>query len=445
VEASKQGIAVVIAASAIQLIVGIAYIWSVFQTGVAESIFNGNNAAAGLTFSILLAILSLGSIVGGKLATTFSTRLVVFVGGLILAAGFFLASFAGAEHPWVLWVTYGGMGGIGMGFLYSTTIACVQMWYPEKRGLVTGIIVAALGLGGVVFTPPVEWLITHFGGQGVGETSTFIVLAALFLVVCSIGSVFMRDPASPDSEDAEEEVSITEGSTELAAEAVLASDKESGADTDAAALAAGRPKLRRNYTPAEMLKTKQFYMTAVIMMLACMGGLMMIAFARPIGVAKGLEATATIGVLAIAISNSLGRLFWGSISDRIGPYSTIIILLGGSAVLTLFMSAAQGFWVFVLIGFIGFFYGGILSTFPSLVSDQFGPKYMATNYGYVLMGFGGGAIFASQIGGHFKNLAVNDVSLMYPAFVIVSAATLAGMGLMFVLRKMNRVKVASSD
>jgi len=121
----------------------------------------------------------------------------------------------------------------------------------------------------------------------------------------------------------------------------------------------------------------------------------------------------------------------------LGPYKTIIILLAGSSVLSLFMNLAQSFWVFVLIGVIGFFYGGILSTFPSLVSDQFGTQYMATNYGFVLMGFGAGAILASQIGGHYKNLAASNVNLMYPAFVIVSAATLVGMGLVFYLRHLN--------
>ena len=415
---SGRGIAVVIAASAIQLTVGIAYIWSVFQTGVAESIFAGDNAAAGLTFSILLAILSIGSILGGRLATKYSTRFVVFVGGLILAAGFYLASYTTASHPWMLWLTYGAMGGLGMGFLYSTTIACVQQWFPEKKGFVTGIIVAALGLGGVVFTPPIEWLINAFGGAGAGEPKTFVVLALLFLFVCTLGSIFMYDPPAQD-----------------AASSVPA--KQDRAATASAHGEQARTQLRRNFTPAEMLKTRQFYLTALIMCLACTGGLMMIAFARPIGVAKGLEATATFGVLAITMSNSLGRLFWGTVSDRLGPYKTIIILLAGSSVLSLFMNLAQSFWVFVLIGVIGFFYGGILSTFPSLVSDQFGTQYMATNYGFVLMGFGAGAILASQIGGHYKNLAASNVNLMYPAFVIVSAATLVGMGLVFYLRHLN--------
>ncbi|NLF27734.1 MAG: OFA family MFS transporter, partial [Clostridiales bacterium] len=128
-----------IAASiAIQLCLGIAYIWSVFQTGVANSIFGGDNAAASLAFSLLLSTLTVGSVIGGKLAARYSTRTIVIIGGVILSAGFLLASFASAKVPWILWIGYGVMGGTGMGFTYSTTIACAQKWFPDKKGFVTG-------------------------------------------------------------------------------------------------------------------------------------------------------------------------------------------------------------------------------------------------------------------------------------------------------------------
>lgn len=137
---------------------------------------------------------------------------------------------------------------------------------------------------------------------------------------------------------------------------------------------------------------------------------MMIAFAKPIAVAKGLAETATIGVLVISLFNSLGRLFWGMVSDRLGRKNTIVLLLAGSAVLSLLVNSVNGYLIYVLIGFIGFFYGGFLSTFPSITADVFGPKYMATNYGMVLVGFGAGAIASSYIAGHYKNVAAQDIS-----------------------------------
>ena len=402
----KQGIYPVLAAIAIQLTLGIAYIWSIFQTGIADSIFGGDNAAAGLTFSLLLATLTVGSVVGGKLTAIYSTRLVVFIGGLILSAGFFLASFVTAEYSWALWLTYGLMGGVGMGFTYSTTIACAQKWFPHKKGVVTGVIVSALGFGGVVFTPIVENLIVVFGGIGVGETKTFMVLSVIFLAVCTVGSLFLKNPPE-------------------------------GYMTGSVAANANAAMTVKDYTPREMLRTPQFYLIVFTFMLACMGGLMMIGFAKPIAIAKGLADTATIGVLAISTFNSLGRLIWGMVSDKIGRNNTIILLLIGSAVLSLFVTAVNGYLIYVLIALIGFFYGGLLSTFPSLVADTFGAKHMATNYGFVLLGFGVGAILSSQIAGYYKNVAADNISLMFPAFVIASCCALAGTVMMFIMKKLE--------
>ena len=167
---------------------------------------------------------------------------------------------------------------------------------------------------------------------------------------------------------------------------------------------------------------------------------MMIAFAKPIAVDKGLGEAATIGVLAISMFNSGGRLIWGIISDRLGRKNTILVLLTGNAILSLFVTAVNGYWIFAIIAMIGFFYGGFLSTFPSLTADTFGAKHMATNYGVVLLGFGAGAIISSQIAGYFKNVAEKgeDINLMFPAFVIASCCSVAGIVMMLVMKKLAK-------
>ena len=403
----RQGIFAVLASVAVQLIIGTAYLWSLFQTGIANSLFDGDNAAAGLTFSLLLATLTIGSVIAGKLDAKYSTRRVVFAGGVILSLGFFLASFVRPEFSWLLWLTYGVMGGFGMGFTYATTIACAQKWFPHKKGFVTGIIVSALGFGGVVFAFVIENLIAAFGGEGLGEPATFRVLSVVFLIVCTTGSLFLKTPP------------------------VVAS---TGSAAGAATMAT------TNYLPREMLKTPQFYLLTGTLLFSCIGGLMMINFARPIAVAKGLEATATIGVLVISMFNSAGRVIWGMISDKIGRLNTILILLAGSAVLSLFVNIAVSYWIYVLIALIGFFYGGLLSNFPSLTADTFGTKYMSFNYGIVLLGFGTGAIIASQVAGYYNNLAAEamNIDLMFPAFVIASACATLGIVMMLIFRKISR-------
>ncbi len=389
-----------IAAILIQLCLGVAYIWSVFQTGIAQTIFEGNNANASLSYSILLALLTVGSVAGGTLARKIPLRSVVMIGGIILSLGFFIASFTTPDFPQLLWLSYGVMGGIGMGFVYSTTIACVQKLFPTKKGLVTGLVVAALGLGGVVFTPIVETLITTFGGQGQGELMSFRVISIVFLVICTVGSMFMYMPEEKD-------------------------DANGGSDNDGILQIIRMPKL---------------YLITASMMLACMGGLMMIGFAKPIAVGRGMVETATVGVLMISIFNAVGRLVCGIVSDKIGRSNTLLILMLGSTVMSLLVTFATGYWIFVLIGCIGFFYGGLLSTYPSLTAEILGAKNVATKYGVVLLGFGAAAIISSYIAGYFLDLAGGDMDKMFPAFAIASACSFVSIGLILILKKVSKAK-----
>ncbi len=404
----------VVASVAIQICLGTAYIWSVFQNGIAQGIFNGNQANASLVFSLLLATLTIGSTLSGFLQKWLNVRAIIIIGGIVLGIGFILASFVKPNVGWALWLTYGVLGGIGMGLTYSTTIAVSQKWFPDKRGAITGIIVAALGFGGVIFTPVVEALIKAFATSvpASGELKTFMILGFIFLAVCTACGFFVVEPPK--------------------------GYKPTGWE----------PKVNPNisYTnlrPKEMFKTYQFYLIIISFFLACMGGLMMINFAKPIALAKGMTpSVASIGVMIISLCNSLGRLFWGFISDKLGRKITIIILLCGTAILSLFVNLATGAFIIILIGLIGFFYGGFLSNYPSLTADYFGPKNVAFNYGIVLLGFGAGAVVSSYVAGYFKNLATENISKMFPAFIIASVAAAVAIILVVFLKP---IKVAKTE
>lgn len=360
----------VLAGVAIQMCLGTSYIWGVFQPEVVQALA-WNNKGAALTFSMLLGIIALGSMVGGLIQDRFSPRPAIMGGGLIMGLGFYLASFATPEAPWVMWLTYGIIGGFGMGTTYTTTIAVCQKWFPDKRGFITGIIVSALGFGGLVFTPVAKSLIAY-----AGVMDTFKWLAIIFVIVTLIGSFFIKNPPAnyrpagwspPERKDGE--------------------------------------SVAQNFTPLQMLGTPQFYMIAVVFMLASAAGLMVIPFAIVLGKSGGLsDAAATSGVMVISAFNSFGRLFWGWVSDRLGRKRTLLLLLSITAVTILFVASAKMYLILVLIAIVGFSYGGFLGIFPALTADYFGTKNLGTNYGLVMFGFGIGAVASSYVAGYFKDL-----------------------------------------
>lgn len=403
-QTTSTGLITLLAAIAVQLCIGTSYIWSIFQSGIAQSIFAGDNAQASLSFSIQLIVMTIGSIFGGQWMNKYSMRTIITIGFLCMSSGFFLASFTTAAFPYLLWLTYGALCGFGMGLTYSTTIACAQEWYPHKKGLVTGIIVSALGFGSVLFAPVAKMLIDNFGGVGQGELITLKVISLIFLVVGLSAATFIhRKPKT-----------------------------ETFATTSANAAA------QTSLTPKEALRKPQFYGLILSFCLATVGGLMMIGFAQPIAEAKGLGSAATLGILLLSIFNSTGRILWGFVSDKIGRFYTILILLVGSSFMSLIVNGTEGWYVLGAICLIGLFYGGLLSNYPTVTADLFGSKYLGALYGFVLLGFGIGALIASVVAGYYKNLAHEDIALMTPAFLIAAGCGAVSTLIMLVIYSTKR-------
>jgi MFS transporter, OFA family, oxalate/formate antiporter len=194
-------------------------------------------------------------------------------------------------------------------------------------------------------------------------------------------------------------------------------------------------------SPGKVLRTPQFYMIILTFMLATAAGLMVIPFAKKLGLAGGLEPlAAAAGVMVIAGFNSFGRLFWGWVSDRLGRKWTLLILLIIAGVSIPFAAIVQSYWILVLIAVVGFAYGGFLGVFPSLTADYFGMKHQGMNYGMVLFGFGVGAVASSYVAGYFAQVTGG---FLIP-FLIAAGAALLGAVVVLLLKPPKQKQLAEA-
>jgi len=398
----RRGIPVA-ASVAIQLCMGTAYIWSVFQSyliispSTPDALFNWPASYGTLAYSLLLGLLTVGSTIGGKLQERLSPRTVVILAGAVLGSGFFLVRFISESTPWLLWLTYGIMGGIGMGMAYTTTIACCQKWFPDKRGLVTGVIVSALGFGGLVFTPVAEALIAAYG-----VLNTFSILGVVFFIVNVAGAFCIVNP--PEN---------------YKPAGWTPPSQNSGVAV-------------RSFTPSEAVRTPQFFMVIVAFMCATAAGSMMIPMAKILGLQpdSGLTKEAAVaGVMIISCFNSFGRIFWAGLSDKLGRKKVLLVLLVIAAVSIVGVSFTKGYLMLAFIAVIGFSYGGFLGVFPALTADFWGTKDVATIYGMILLGFGIGAVVSSYVVAYFS-----ATRAFTTAFAIAGAAAVAGLVIVSLLK-----------
>ncbi len=356
----KKRIFILIAAMSMQLVLGVIYIWGVFQPHVVSH-FGWDTSTASLTFSIVLAFFVVGGIVGGRFQDKYSPKVVVLTSGVMIGIGTFLASFTPASNPYFLYATYGILAGSGIGAIYTTTIVTAQKWFPDKKGLAGGLVVSALGFGGVVFTPVANYLLPTMG-----VANTFKIFAVVFTIICLIGGMFMAVPPK---------------------------DYAPKGYVKPASLSA-----KKQYTSTEMLKTPIFYVLATTMLLSLPAFFMISPLIKVIGVERGMSDTfATMVVMVSSILNSSGRFIAPVIAEKIGNKQTIVVLNIVTIVCCICLTFSNAVFTMVLIAIIAMSFGGFLGIFPAMSSGFFGSKNAGANYGLVMTGYGLAAIFAPNI------------------------------------------------
>jgi MFS transporter, OFA family, oxalate/formate antiporter len=350
---------IAIAGVLMQMALGAVYAWSVFRTPLANR-FGWTIPQITLTFTITIFILGISAFPGGLWLNRKGPRIVAITGGLLYGAGVFLASFTDSLG-W-LYLTYGLLGGIGLGFGYIVPVAVLVKWFPDRRGLITGIAVGGFGAGALVTAPVATRLI-----QTVGVLQTFAYLGLAYLVVVPVAGLFMRNPPPGW---------VPEGWTPPAASMVTRS--------------------ARDFTLPEALRTRQWWLLWLTLFLNVSAGISLISQQSPLyqelaGV-SALVAANMVGI--VSIGNAVGRVFWAWLSDTTGRAVTFAMIFLLQAVLFWVLPDVHSAPLLTLISFVILMcYGGGFGTMPAQVADYFGPKNVGPIYGLMLTAWGFASVF----------------------------------------------------
>src|ERR1700687_3609501 len=170
-----------------QVALGAVYAWSVFRAPLVKQ-FGWSISEVTLTFTISIFVLGIAAFLGGLWLSRKGPRIVALTGGFLYGAGVFLARFS--DHKlWRLYLSYGVIGGIGLGLSYIVPVSVLVKWFPDRRGMITGVAVGGFGAGALITAPVATRLI-----QSVGVLSTFAYLGIAFLIVTVVAGLFMRNP-----------------------------------------------------------------------------------------------------------------------------------------------------------------------------------------------------------------------------------------------------------
>jgi len=393
----------VIVSISIQLCMGIANIWSIFQSyliitkATPDALFNWPATYGTLAFSLLLGFLGVGGIIGGLIQKRLSMRYVLIASGVFTGLGFFLAQFTTEATPWLLWLSYGVLGGLGMGIAYSNTISCCQKWFPDKKGLITGIIISALGFGGILFTPLTEYLISVYG-----VLDTFGILGVIIIAVGIVGSFFIKNPPEGFKPKGWTPPPPKHG------------------------------QIIRDFNLNEAMHTPQFYIVAIALMCATSAGTMVLPMTKIVGLQPGsglTEEAAIAGVMVISIFNSFSRIICGAISDKIGTRNTLLLLFAITVAAMVALAFAHSYAILLLIGTIGFTFGGFHTVFPVLSSEFWGTKNNGIIYGIIIFGYGISGIISS-----YTIAFLSARSALNTAFFIAAMAAVAGLVIIAIIK-----------
>ena len=385
----------VIGGVCMNLALGTLYGWSVFVLPLEQE-FGWKRTQTSWVYTIAVIVFAISFIVAGRIQDRRGPRICAFIGGTLVSGGFLLSSLT-TSIPF-LYIAFGVVVGLGNGFGYATPIPVASKWFPDKRGLVVGIMVAGYGAGSAIFGPISQALIGQFGWR-----ATFAILGALFFVMTMIGTLLIQNPPA--------------GYTPPK-------------PVKAAKVAA--PSV--DIPTREMLRTRTFYAMWIAYCLGTTAGQMTISQIVPFARSAGLStAAATFAITIGAIGNAGGRMISGWLSDLFGRIGTlkVMILCSAAAMPLLFVWRQDLILFYILVAAVYWCYGTQLSVFASTTADFYGTRYLGLNYGLLFTAWGAAGTLGPSIAGRIFD---QSHDYRYAFYIAAGLAIVAAVSLLFAKR-----------
>lgn len=397
----------------LQVCLGSVYAWSYFQKPLVEG-YGWRNTQVAWTFSLAIGCLGLAAAVGGLCLPRFGPRKLAVAGSLLFAAGHLLAALALELRSLpLLWTGYGVVGGIGLGLGYVTPVATAAKWFPDKKGLVTGMVVMGFGFGALLMSKGiVPMLESCFSGN---LPRVFAGAGLMVGVLGLTAALFLRNPPN--------------------APATSASASNARIDQSLTAV-------------VPHLCSRQFALLWLLFFCNITAGIAIIGFQSPLmqdlckQANPGLSAAALAGCGAtlIAVSsvfNGLGRLFWAGLSDRLGQLTAFRLMLGSQILAFCALALVHHPWLLgFLVCYVLLCYGGGFGVMPAFVLNTFGDRLMPALYGCVLTAWSAAGIVGPQAVARIKDRCGSDAPLY--AFCLGAALLAVGFSLSLLLRQPAR-------
>ncbi len=394
---------IVVAAVVVQFALGALYSYSYIKKPMMSFAGTTDDTTGLLPFAFALLFFAILMIPAGRLQDKKGPKLVAIIGSLVLLTGILLSgiiALPGSGSIWGMIVTFGMIGGGGIGLVYVCPIACATKWFPDKVGLINGLAVAGFGAGSILFNFIYYYMATNAATLG----STLIFAGFLMGGMALAGAIILRNPP--------------------------AGYKPVGWEPPAPKPGAAPPT--ENWETKDMVKTKTFYFLWAMYVMSAICGLMVIGNFAPYGkkvdpfLANPNNAIVLVLIGAIAgVCNAMGRIFWGKLSDKIGRVKTMTILfLVQAAAMLLFAIPSVATWA-IFGNLVYFCFGGNLALFPATTRSFFGAKYMGLNYALVFTAYGTAGILGALLAGPIIAAMGGEYSIYFIIFGCMSIASLA--------------------